>query len=235
MKILCFDLDDTLIDDNYKFELTFCDCIKTILIAFETRPPQIDEVLTLARKIDNERLISLPVKERYQPTRLEGTWILTYEKLCEEYKIKAKPHVKEILRGLVKQNFDPPYFLIPGVVETLNILKQLNFEMHVITTGNLNVQTRKLDETGLIKFFNEIHIVEDGDKSKILKPFATKEGKDNVVMIGNSIRSDINAALKVGVKAVHIPRGSWHQFVAEPINDKYTEIENMSQLISIVS
>jgi len=234
-KILCFDLDDTLIDDSYKFEITFCDCIKTILLAFETKAPQIDEILQLARQLDNDKLLSWPAERRYSPERLLSTWLDTYQKLCQLHNVEAKPHVNLILEGLVMQNFDPPYFVIPGAIETLEALKEQGiYQLRLLTVGTEAIQSKKIHRTGLNKFFQEIHFVVDGDKKAVLSRLADEYGIENITMVGNSIRSDINPALEVGVRAVYIPRGSWHMFRAEPINQLYSKLSDIAELPKLI-
>ena len=232
--ILCFDFDDTLIDDSYKFELTFCDCIKVILESFETRPPQIDEILQLARKLDNEKLANWESALRYTPERLLSTWLETYRKLSQSRLVEIKKHTELILEGLVRKNYDPPYYIIPGAIETLNTFTEKNYEMHLITIGSYEIQNKKIVHTGLEKFFTEVHIVTNGDKTETIKSIVSKYGEDNVIMIGNSIRSDINPALNAKARAIYIPRGSWHLFNAEPINDTYITISSITQVISVI-
>lgn len=228
-KIICFDLDDTLIDDNYKFEITFCDCIGVIIKALETRSPQIDTILQTAREIDNKSWETLPKEERYMPRRVATSWMQAYEKLAKENNIPVRRHVTRLLWSLVMTNYDPPYYVIPGVIEVLKELKDDGFELHVITVGHINIQMRKLKVSGLIKYFDKQH-VEKSDKEPILRKIADKYGKENVVMIGNSMRSDINPALNVSVKAIYIPRGNWHRFKADPINNNYVEIKNITEV-----
>ena len=52
-------------------------------------------------------------------------------------------------------------------------------------------------------------------------------------MIGNSIRSDINPALSSGIECIYIPRGSWHAFIADPINDKYITVNKIKEILNI--
>jgi FMN phosphatase YigB (HAD superfamily) len=231
--LLCFDLDDTLIDDNFKFEITFCDCIKTILLAFETRAPQIDDVLQQARELDNEKMSTWPSMKKYMPDRLLSTWLETYQTLCAKHNIEVKEHVNLILEGLVKQNFEPPYYIIPGAIETLtSLFEDDRYEMQIITAGNSTIQNKKLSTTSLSKFFSNINVVPDGDKYSVLEKLSQGYDKKDIYMIGNSLSSDINQALKAGVNAIHIPRGSWHQFKAEPLHNNFKTLSDISELVT---
>lgn len=210
MKIICFDVDDTLIDTDYKFELTFCDCIKAILTSFETRAPQIDTVLNRARELDNHKLQTYPLETRYQPQRLYDTWLETYAQLCEEYGGQIKQHIKMQIKGIIGQNFDAPWYVIPGAVETVEAVGILpDTELHALTVGDPKVQNKKLTATQLDRYFKHIEVT-SADKQPYLEKMAAEFGKENVTMVGNSLSSDIKPALRAGVKAIHIPRGNWH-------------------------
>lgn len=94
--VICFDLDDTLIDDSYKFETIFCDCIKTIITALENRTPQIDTILHTARELDNEFLKTWPLEERYLPKRVATAWKETYIKMSDAAKVPVKKAYSKI-------------------------------------------------------------------------------------------------------------------------------------------
>jgi putative hydrolase of the HAD superfamily len=231
-KLLCFDLDDTLIDDNYKFELTFCECIKTIINSLETRTPQIDDMLKKAREIENETWESWPKQKLYTSERVANAWVKTYEWYAKDIGLPVRDHTKKLIEALIKSNYDPPYFVIPGVVETITYLIEKGYEMHIITLGPDRQQRRKLTVTKLMKYFNQVHY-ETHDKCKPLSKLKKEYGVENICMIGNSMRTDINPALKLSIQGIYIPRGNWHRFKQEPLNDKYTEIDDIRKLTSI--
>lgn len=226
--LICFDLDDTLIDDNYKFELTFCDCIRTIIVALETRSPAIDTILQTARDIDNKNWETWPADRKYMPGRVASSWVSAYEELAISLNIPVRNHVKRLIWALVMTNFDPPYFVIPGVIETLTELKKRGYQMHALTIGHNVIQRRKLTVTKLIKFFDEVHIVKS-DKLPVLKNLFEKN--KNVVMVGNSMRTDINPALEAGIPAYYMARGNWHGFKSTPLNNNFTEIKDIRDLL----
>jgi putative hydrolase of the HAD superfamily len=231
-KIICFDLDDTLIDDNYKFEATFCDCIRTIINALETRSPQIDDILNKAREIDNWKWENWQVEDRYLPKRIALTWVETYEYFADQTKLPNKEHIKRLLWSLVMVNYDPPYYIIPGALETLIKLKDRGYNMHLITLGLDRIQNRKIQLTRLDRYFKNVHVART-DKNDILSGIISTYGRENVVMVGNSMRSDINPALNLGIDAYYIPRGNWHRFKAEPFNSNYHELKYIDELLEI--
>lgn len=228
-KVLCFDLDDTLIDDNYKFELTFCRCIEVIIQALETSSPQIDDILQVARDHDNHLWETLPKEKRYMPSRVATSWMNAYEEIAKSKDIPVRPHIKRLLWSLVMTNYDPPYYVIPGVIETLKEMRSRGYDLQVITVGHENIQRRKLTTTHLIKYFNKYHVV-PADKKAVLEEISNEYGKENITMIGNSMRSDVNPALELGIKVIYIPKGSWSKFKAEPINSNYIETDDIQKI-----
>jgi len=235
-KLICFDLDDTLIDDNWKFETTFCDCMKAILLGLAARAPTIDEILQIARDMDNRLLEELPKDKKYSPNRLIEAWQTTYRVISERQEIPVKPHIMNMLEAYVLQNYESPYLVIAGAVDALVRIRALpNVQMHVATAGTAEIQLQKLNHTRLNHYFDHVEIVQDGeDKGEYLRQKVGEYGKENVIMVGNSMRSDINPALDAGVKAIYIPRGSWSNFKTEPRHNGYTEVPRIFELPEVL-
>ncbi len=231
-KILCFDLDDTLIDDNYKFEITFCECIKAIINSLETRSPQIDDILKRAREIENRTWDTWPKERLYKPERIANAWVKTYESYAKELKLPIRKHTKNLIESLVLSNYDPPYFIIPGVIETISYLKQKGYRTYVVTLGQSKIQRRKLTVTKLIKYFDDAFYATH-DKRIPLAEIKKRHPSDDIYMIGNSIRTDINPALDLNLKAIYIERGNWHRFKATPRNNDFTTLENITELATL--
>lgn len=234
-KQVFFDLDDTLIDEGYKFEMTFCECLRMIILAFETRAPQIDEILSRVRSIDNKLLQETPSHEKYLPIRLIRSWTTCYRELCQDHGRVPKPHIEKLLESMIIQTYDPPYFVIPDAIEVLNeLVRYGRYELHLMTAGANDVQQRKLDITDLGKYFSTTHFLPDGNKKKVLEEAVNQYGKEYVASIGNSIRTDINPALELGVKAIFIPRGSWNYMKVEPKNNNFDTLDSLKKVPEVL-
>jgi len=203
-----------------------------IILGFETRAPQIDEILSRARTIDNKHLDESPPHEKYLPSRLIKTWIKCYRELCQDHGRTPKKHIENILEALIIQTYDPPYFVIPDSIEVLSELARYGrYELHLMTAGGNDIQQRKLDITDLGKYFATIHFLPDGNKKKVLQEAVEQFGKNYVASVGNSIRTDINPALELGLKAIYIPRGSWNYLLkVDPINNDFVTLDSISKV-----
>ena len=79
-------------------------------------------------------------------------------------------------------------------------------KMVVFTKGELQDQENKLKRSGLLKYFDDVEITSDKSQKEFL---ALCEHQDihpsELLMIGNSLKSDIAPALAIGAWAIHIP------------------------------
>jgi putative hydrolase of the HAD superfamily len=98
-----------------------------------------------------------------------------------------------------------PLEIIEGVKETLEYLA-LRHTLVVVTKGNIEEQSAKIEASGLKRYFKGIEILQEKTTSIFLQLLATHRWLPAMTwMIGNSPRSDINPALAAGMKAVYIP------------------------------
>ena len=108
-----------------------------------------------------------------------------------------------------KQLLHLPATPLPGVEDTLRQLweeKTADYKMVVFTKGELQDQENKLRRSGLLKYFDDVEITSDKTQAEFL---ALCEHQDihpsQLLMVGNSLKSDIAPALAVGAWAVYIP------------------------------
>jgi putative hydrolase of the HAD superfamily len=114
-------------------------------------------------------------------------------------------------------------FLKEGCIETLNYLKQ-NYTLHIITNGFKESQSVKIDGSGLRTYFSEIII---SDEHNLIKPeekifrlaeTMAKAIPSECVMIGDSLESDIEGAMKAGWEAIYYTESTSHDFKGRTIS-----------------
>ena len=95
--------------------------------------------------------------------------------------------------------------------DTISVLEYLNskYTLHIITNGFEHVQQRKLENSGIARFFKTVLTTE---KIGVKKPHPTiflsamKTAEvlpEHAMMIGDSLEADIQGALKLGMQAIH--------------------------------
>ena len=99
-------------------------------------------------------------------------------------------------------------YLIPNALTILEKF-HLNYDMHIITNGFKEVQRKKLEKSGLSKYFKTITISEDVGFKKPSKEIflqaVTRANAivENSVMIGDNFNADIIGAKGIGMKAIY--------------------------------
>ena len=106
---------------------------------------------------------------------------------------------------LGKQLLRHPVELLPGIREAVEAIAA-EHEVVLITKGDLFHQEAKVKQCGLADLFRRIEIVSEKDAAtyaRVLREFDLQPRQ--FVMIGNSLRSDIEPVLQLGGWGVHMP------------------------------
>ncbi len=100
--------------------------------------------------------------------------------------------------------------LFPYTVEILNYLSEKKYQLHLITNGFEKTQHSKLKNSGIDKYFQEVITSESSNSLKPHKEifdyaFAkTGAGKEESIMIGDSIDVDIQGAINAGIDQIYV-------------------------------
>ncbi len=216
---IAFDADDTLWE-NEKYYHDGQDLLAELLAPYH--PADVVEMELLKTETSNLSWYGYGIKA-FGLSMME-TAIRLSNGAVGSYEINA---LIRHLRSMLEQ----PAELLPGVLETLQVLKP-DYRLMVITKGDLLDQERKLANSRLENFFEAYEVVsdkQDGMYAKILKRHAIEPGE--FLMVGNSLRSDVLPVVKIGGFGVYVP----HQFTwaHEEVSDASTEPEGYVQIHSI--
>ena len=140
----------------------------------------------------------------------------------------------EKIINLGKQMLDQPIELLEGVEDVLLALKD-KYRLVVATKGDLLDQERKLKKSGIGHYFHHIEIMSEKDDANYLKLIKHLDIKpDELLMVGNSLKSDILPVLNVGGYAVHVPYHiTWaHEHVEDNIdNEKFKSVVGIRDIL----
>lgn len=104
-----------------------------------------------------------------------------------------------------KELLQKPVELLPEVEP---VLQQLHgkYKLIVATKGDLKDQHRKLHDSGIGHYFHHIEVMSDKQAIDYQKMLGRLDCKaEDLLMIGNSLKSDVLPVLMIGGHAVHIP------------------------------
>lgn len=116
----------------------------------------------------------------------------------------AAGHLREII-DIGRATLSHPVELLPGIREAVAAIAR-EHEVVLITKGDLFHQEAKIEQSGLADLFHRIEVVSEKDiptYTRVLAELGTPPA--NFVMIGNSLRSDIEPVIQLGGWGVHMP------------------------------
>ncbi|GAB5472086.1 MAG: HAD family hydrolase [Maribacter sp.] len=223
IKVIGFDADDTLwVNETYfrETEERFAD----LLEGYETR-----------NKIDQE-LFKMEMKNlELYGYGIKGFMLSMVESALElSNNTVSQATLNEILT-LGKKMIQHPVELLEGVVE---VLEKLNgkYRLIVMTKGDLLDQERKIERSGLSKYFHHIEVLSDKKENNYINLLENLEvDVREFLMIGNSLKSDVLPILNIGAQAVHVPfHTTWqHEQVKEQEGEfNYLKINNLSDILN---
>ena len=145
--------------------------------------------------------------------------------------------IREIY-GNGKSLLENPATPFPGVEETLeNITSTKKYKLIVITKGNTADQQNKMRRSGLERYFSHIEIVPDKTEKAYLEiTDAMGINAGELMMVGNSFKSDIAPVLRMGGCGVYIPaRNTWqHEITEEFDHPNLFRITGFNELTDIL-
>ena len=130
---------------------------------------------------------------------------------------------------------------LPEVEETLRALRcktdDGRCKMVVFTKGELQDQENKLKRSGLLKYFDDVEITSDKSQAEFLALCEHQQiHPSELLMIGNSLKSDIAPALAIGASAIHIPfHVTWQlEHVEDFDHERMVKIEHFSEILEYI-
>jgi len=224
--VIIFDGDDTLWKTQQLYDTAKIEFEK--LMKVQGFPQE--NIIELLDSIDAERVEIL----RFSRIRFLESMLITYAVFCGKHNKSWNIHIESKIRELVLSIFSTPLSLYDDTVSTLETLSK-SFDLVLFTVGDKYTQKEKINSLDKIKnYFLKIYISErknDQEFKKIVDDL--RISTDKVWVVGNSIKSDINPALKVGLKTILIPRGAWKYEEAKLLGDT-TIVNSLIEAASII-
>lgn len=222
IKIIAFDADDTLwVNQNYfdEAEYRFRELLQSY-IPFESISPELLKI-----EINNMPLYGFGVKA-FTLSMIEAALKIS------DYKVSRKTIGKIIDLG--KEILNKPVEMLEGVESVLEALYG-KYKLIVVTKGDILDQERKLTKSGIEHFFHHIEIMSDkqvDDYRKLIKHLDC--APEEMLMIGNSLKSDIIPVLEIGGLAAYVPyKSTWaHEKLEDKISSpRLIRIERITEIL----
>ena len=221
IKVIAFDADDTLFKNEDYFQEAR---VKFEQILSEYSIKNLQEKL-LYKQQTNLKDLGYGIKP---------TVMAMADVAIEETNGKINSEKIGDILNIAKDIAAKPIELLSGVKETLKQLYN-QYKLVVITKGDLLDQENKIKNSGLNKYFDHIFVVSEKDKrnyKRICEQLNILP--NNLLMIGNSLKSDIIPAINIGAHAIHIPYSiTWeHEKISNNFNsDNFYKIKKITEIL----
>lgn len=226
IKVIAFDADDTLWSNEPFFqevEKQYTDLLK---------PYGTSEEISAAlfqTEMKNLKLLGYGAKA-FTISMVETALQVSQQKIAAE-------DIRHII-DLGKSLLEMPIELLPGVKETLMALKEKgNYKLVVATKGDLLDQENKLERSGLAPYFDHIEVMSDKTKKEYRRLLSILQIEPSeFLMVGNSLKSDIQPVLSLGGHGVHIPfEVMWqHEVVDTFAHDHLKQLKRVDELLPLL-
>lgn len=201
IEYLFLDLDDTILD----FGKAERDGIQMTFRQMGLEPTE--EVLGRYHVINQEHWQML---ERGELTR-EQVVVQRFAALFAEFHCPADP---ALCAKLYAENLSLGHDFLPGAQEAVQRLSR-KYRLFIASNGTASVQHRRMTDTGLYPYFEQVFISEHLDANKPEKEFFDRSfaripgfDPDKAMIVGDSLTSDILGGLNAGLLTCWVnPKG----------------------------
>lgn len=222
-----FDLDDTLLDTTSRYNRIIREFSAWLNEHFKGEFGR-ENIEALREEMDVLEMNTWGFRRE----RFPASFASTYRKLCEMSGHRHDAEIEEACRALADRVYHDVPEMFGEVRPVLAALKS-RYRLALYTLGDHAVQSRKVRFHALGDVFDQVFIVDFKDTptlKKCLNGLAVQE----VVLVGDSFRGEIQPAVELGVHAVHIQRPEVWQFLSIPVTGDYMQITQLDQLNPIL-
>jgi putative hydrolase of the HAD superfamily len=164
-----------------------------------------DEFEALQRELDARLVETMGLSDE----RFPASNVAAFTQIALRAGTSPRPQALARIRRASASVFDAKAVLIPSAREVLSILKE-TFRLVLLTKGEPRVQNKRVDDSGLARFFEFIEIV-SYKNARAFERVLEKAGAvpSSSWSVGNSIPSDVEPSLDAGMRAIWIDAHVW--------------------------
>jgi len=139
----------------------------------------------------------------------------TYQSMAKKHGIKPDHDMTRRVESLGRQVFEFAVSPLPGALETLEKIAR-KFEVTIVTKGFTDYQIKKARDSGCLEISSSLVVMESKSlqewREKVVTPFLSDSDIPKSWVVGDSIKSDINPSLNLGLNAIHVKSDDFWTF-----------------------
>lgn len=205
MRLVTFDLDDTLMRCGKDYGEAKTAFGEYAAARCDATPEEAVETL---EEYDQQNVS----EHGLSMDRFPESMVQAFDDLVPDASEEERDHVRDLGYSVFKsaEEYGERGF-IEGAEELLQALQNESFDLHLITAGDPRVQQPKIDGLGLDRYFDDTHIVPIDSKHECLEELMAEYDytPEETFLVGNSLTSDVQAALKADANAIYVPLHEW--------------------------
>ncbi|WP_150268091.1 HAD family hydrolase [Paenibacillus tepidiphilus] len=199
---IIFDLDDTLVHCNKYFDLILGQYFELMSDWFGGDGIVTGDIRTKQVEIDVETVNTSGLASENFPKSL----IATYRYFAARFNRPSDPEKERQLMKLGLSVYDQEIEAYPGMVETLDTLKQEGHDLYLYTGGDDTIQQRKIEQMKLDIYFDDRIFIRQHKNVESLEDILRTHRfeRPRTWMIGNSLRTDVLPAVTAGINSIYL-------------------------------
>ncbi len=225
LNTICFDADDTLWQNERFFKLNqdrFAQLLSDV-----AEPAHLAENLLAAERRNIE----------HYGYGVKGFTLSMIETALQMTDNRVSGQIIAEIIAIGREMHNHPVELLPGAKDAIQTLSS-DFQLLLITKGDLFHQERKLAQSGLGELFDGVEIVSE-KHAELYRDIFSGRGiiPATAAMVGNSLKSDVNPAIEAGGWGVYVPSDlTWELEVADAPSrhPRYRKIRSLAALPKLV-
>lgn len=231
IRLVLVDFDDTLVETAPRFARARR-ALFDLLAEAGFDPAEV-------RRVHHEEVDpGMRARHGFGPARMGPAFRETYRALCAAARSDPDPRLEArcLELGAAVAGTPPA---IDGALPALRTLADRVLTAIYTQAGDVGYQLGCLREAGALDIVGEarVRVVPEKTPAVLRETLEAFEVGDPATawMVGNSLRSDINPALEVGVNAILVEQDDpWHHDVVEPVHRDFHRVKRFSDAVDLL-
>ncbi|WII35403.1 HAD family hydrolase [Paenibacillus thiaminolyticus] len=229
---ILFDLDDTLVHCNKYFDIVIQQFLDSMMTWFAPWKLPAEDIRAVQVRID----IAGVQDNGFHSEHFPRSFIQTYEHFCTLTGRASSADESELLWKLGMSVYEFEIEPYPGMIDTLDRLRDDGHELFLYTGGEPVIQERKIEQMKLSDYFGDRIFIRQHKTTDALSSIVREQGfrTESTWMIGNSLRTDVIPALLSGLNAIYLKQANeWAFNIVDIDAEPNGAFETIGQLTDV--